>query len=106
MADALALYAATPLRPVNVLLERAPRISRFSITIHAGMASGGVLAPPIFITPRSSFQKLSGERVTAPARSMTGRCPDPSGIPRTTMGAPAVPTRQITHLSLYGVARA
>src|SRR5262245_32864026 len=98
MAEALPLYDVTPLRPVNVLVERAPRMSRFSITIHAGMSSGGLLAPPILMTPRSSFQKLSCERVTAPAPSITGRLPDPSATPRTTMGDACVPTRQITHL--------
>src|SRR5215468_10407262 len=99
MAEALVPYAVTPLRPLNVLVERAPRISRFSTTIHAGVRSGGLFAPPILITPRSSFQKLRAGRVTALAPSITGRLPEASGMPWTTIGAPGVPCRQITHLS-------
>jgi hypothetical protein len=97
-ADAFVEYAVTPLRPVNVFAARAPRISRFSITIHAGCVSAGVFAPPTLITPRASFQKFKAPRVTAFLPSMIGRLL-PDGTPETTIGCASVPTRQITHLS-------
>jgi hypothetical protein len=84
---------------VNVFGVCAPRMSSCSMLTYAGIASGGVFAPPILMTPRSSFQKLSAERVTALAPSITGSAPLPSGTPRTTIGATLVPARQITHLS-------
>ena len=85
---------------MNWFGDRAPAMSRFSTTIHAGCVSGGVLAPPILITPRSSFQKLSCVRVTAFTPVIMGSAPVAgSGTPWTTMGCACVPTRQITHLS-------
>ena len=65
----------------------------------AGSTSGGTFEVPILITPRCSLVKSSGSGVVAPSPEITGRSPPGPGMPRTTIGAAAVPARPITHFS-------